>query len=165
MRIREIHISDAENFASLTYEIEKSSQYMLWEADERKINYALQARKIEEINKSENSTIFVAEKDNELIGFLFANGGNAKRNKHTVYIVVGILSHYRGQGVGIKLFDELEKWSKEHNIHRLELTVVTRNEAALLLYKKQGFEIEGTKRDSLFIDEEYVDEYYMSKLV
>jgi len=45
------------------------------------------------------------------------------------------------------------------------LTVVTQNKAGLSLYKKMGFEIEGTKRDSLFIDGKYVDEYYMSKLL
>jgi RimJ/RimL family protein N-acetyltransferase len=93
-----------------------------------------------------------------------AIGGNARRNKHSAYIVVGILKDYRGQGVGTKLFKELEQWAFNHNIHRLELTVVTRNETGLSLYKKMGFQIEGTKRHSLFIDGEFVDEYYMSKL-
>ena len=31
--------------------------------------------------------------------------------------------------------------------------------------KKMGFEIEGTKRDSLRVDGVYVDEYYMAKLL
>ena len=92
-------------------------------------------------------------------------GGNAKRNKHSVYLVIGILAQYRGLGIGTKLFEQLEKWAKEQNIHRLELTVVTRNEAGLRLYKKMGFEIEGTKRHSLYIDGKFVDEYYMSKLL
>ncbi|GAE36015.1 acetyltransferase [Halalkalibacter akibai JCM 9157] len=52
-----------------------------------------------------------------------------------------------------------------HDIHRLELTVVTRNEIGISLYQKMGFEIEGRKRDSLLINSEYVDEYYMSKLL
>ena len=52
-----------------------------------------------------------------------------------------------------------------HQIHRLELSVVTHNEAGLRLYKKMGFKIEGTKRHSLLIDGEFVDEYYMSKLL
>ena len=113
-----------------------------------------------------NSTIFVAERENnELVGYLFAIGGNAKRNKHSAFIVVGISENYRGQGVGTKLFKELEKWATQHDIHRLELTVVTRNQAGLSLYKKMGFEVEGTKRHSLFINDEFVDEYYMSKLI
>ncbi|KGP91270.1 GCN5 family acetyltransferase [Pontibacillus chungwhensis BH030062] len=165
MEIREIKGSDAEKFALLTEEIEASSQYMLWEAGERKVDFEQQSKKIEAIKESENSTIFVGEQANELVGFLFAIGGNATRNKHSVYIIIGILRDYRGHGIGTKLFKELEVWAKDHNIHRLELTVVTENKAGLSLYKKQGFEIEGTKRDSLFIDGEYVDEYYMSKIL
>ncbi len=42
---------------------------------------------------------------------------------------------------------------------------MTYNTAGIALYKKMGFEIEGTKRNSLFIDGKYVDEYYMSKLL
>lgn len=51
-----------------------------------------------------------------------------------------------------------------NGIVRLELSVMTHNQAALALYIKNGFEIEGTKRKSLIIDGEWVDEYYMSKI-
>lgn len=53
----------------------------------------------------------------------------------------------------------------ENRIVRLELTVLCTNKIALNLYKKSGFEIEGTKRKSMYIDGEYVDEYYMSKII
>lgn len=69
------------------------------------------------------------------------------------------------KGVGTKLFTKLEEWAKERAIHRLELTVMVHNIAGIALYKNMGFEIEGTKRHSLFIDGNYVDEYYMSKLL
>ncbi|MEK4715149.1 MULTISPECIES: GNAT family N-acetyltransferase [Sporosarcina] len=50
-----------------------------------------------------------------------AVGGNARRRKHSSYIVIGIVEDYRGQGRGRKLFKELEQWASNHNIHRLEL--------------------------------------------
>lgn len=165
MLVREITLSDAENFGYLTQQVEMTSEFMLWEAGERKANPDQQRKMIERFSSDDNSTIFVAEEKSQLIGFLMAIGGNARRNKHSVYIVVGILKDSRGKGVGTKLFDELEKWALMHKIHRLELTVVTRNVAGLALYQKMGFEIEGTKRDSLLIDGEFVDEYYMSKIL
>ncbi|MBM7600991.1 RimJ/RimL family protein N-acetyltransferase [Virgibacillus halotolerans] len=166
MIIREIMASDAEKFAKLTPQVEASSEYMLWEAGERNVQVEQQLKMIKRIEQKENSTILVAEKDNnKLVGFLMAVGGNAKRNKHSAYIVIGILKDYRGKGIGTNLFEGLEQWAFNHNIHRLELTVVTRNKAGLSLYKKMGFEIEGTKRHSLFIDGEFVDEYDMSKLL
>ncbi|WP_342506903.1 GNAT family N-acetyltransferase [Sporosarcina sp. FSL K6-2383] len=139
---------------------------MLWGAGERVVTHERQKMMIERMKRSGNSTILVADNESdELVGYLFAIGGDAKRNKHSAYIVVGISKDYRGQGVGSKLFQALEQWAIHHGIHRLELTVVTRNEAGLSLYKKMGFEIEGTKRNSLYIADEFVDEYYMSKLI
>ncbi|PIC66167.1 GNAT family N-acetyltransferase [Sporosarcina sp. P21c] len=166
MILREIENSDAEKLSNLIQQVESSSEYMLWEAGEREIEIERQKKMIERMKDSNNSTIFVAEnRNNELVGYLFAIGGDAKRNKHSAYIVVGISENYRGQGVGSKLFKELEQWATQHGIHRLELTVVTRNQAGLALYKKMGFEVEGTKRHSLFINDEFVDEYYMSKII
>ncbi|MBY7144891.1 GNAT family N-acetyltransferase [Virgibacillus sp. NKC19-3] len=166
MLIREIDTSDAETSARLIQQVEASSEYMLWEAGERNISLEQQEKMIASIGKKANSTIFVAENDdNELVGYLMAIGGDANRNKHAVYIVVGVSKGYRGRGVGTRLFEEMEQWAQRQSIHRLALTVVTRNEVGLSLYKRMGFEIEGTKRHSLFINGEFVDEYYMSKLL
>ncbi len=72
---------------------------------------------------------------------------------------------FTGKKIGTQLFTEAEKWARDHGIHRLELTVIQKNEAGFGLYQKMGFEVEGTKRDSLFMDGEFVNEYYMSKLL
>ncbi|WP_407927862.1 GNAT family N-acetyltransferase [Gracilibacillus suaedae] len=48
---------------------------------------------------------------------------------------------------------------------RMELTVAASNRSAVALYKKIGFEIEGTKRKALLVENEYLDEYYMAKLL
>lgn len=42
---------------------------------------------------------------------------------------------------------------------------MSHNKAGVALYKKQGFEIEGTKRHSLLVNGQFVDEYYMAKLL
>lgn len=165
LNIRKIRVSDTEKFTLLTQQVESSSEFMLWENGERTVNFEEQKRRIIGMEKSQNSTILVVENDKELIGYLVAIGGNARRNRHSVYIVIGMLKEYRGLGIGTKLFREIERWAYEQNIHRLELTVVTQNEVGLSLYKKMGFEIEGTKKDALFIGGKFVDEYYMSKLL
>ncbi|MDL4842057.1 GNAT family N-acetyltransferase [Aquibacillus rhizosphaerae] len=165
MIVREVETSDAENLANLIKQVDESSQYMLWEAGERDIQSENQLKMIDGIKNAENSTILVAEKDNELVGYLIVIGGNAQRNKHSAYIVIGILKGYRGKGIGKQLINKLDQWAANQNVSRLELTVVTKNEGALSLYKKLGFEIEGIKRNSLLINDEFVDEYYMSKLL
>jgi RimJ/RimL family protein N-acetyltransferase len=165
VKVREITISDAQDFMELIQQVENNSEYMLFEPGERQISKEKQFKMIEAFTEKDNSTIFVAEEENKLVGYLIVNGGSSKRTLHSAYLVVGILKSYRGKGVGTKLFQELEAWALAHQIHRLELTVVSQNKAGLALYKKMGFEVEGTKKDSLFIAGEYVDEYYMAKLL
>ena len=86
------------------------------------------------------------------------------RTAHSAYIVVGILTDYRGKGIGTEFFERLNVWAEENKIVRLELTVICENEAAKHLYTKSGFEIEGIKRKAVYVDGKYLDEYYMAKV-
>lgn len=137
---------------------------MLFEPGERKTTIEELKRKIKNI-KNAKSLILVVEYDGNMVGFLSAERGFAKRIKHSAYIVIGILKDYRGKKIGTKLFEELEKLALENEITRLELTVMTHNEGGIGLYKKMGFKMEGLKQGSLIIDGKYVDEYYMAKLL
>lgn len=60
---------------------------------------------------------------------------------------------------------EAEVWAKEHHLHRLELTVMRHNEKAISLYEKMGFELEGVRKQALYVDGIFVDEYYMGKIL
>ena len=50
------------------------------------------------------------------------------------------------------------------NLTRLELTVFTDNARAIALYKRCGFEIEGTLRQYAFRDGAFVDAYGMARV-
>jgi RimJ/RimL family protein N-acetyltransferase len=165
MLIREIKIDDAKDLINVIKEVESNSVYMLMEANERKTTPEQQQKLLQRIKQQNNSTIFVAEEQRELVGYLIAIGGTAQRTKHSTYLVIGILQEHRGKGIGTKLFERVTEWASINNISRLELTVVTENEAGVALYKKCGFEIEGTKRNSLIIDGRAFNEFYMSKLL
>ncbi|MNO98154.1 Acetyltransferase YpeA [compost metagenome] len=143
--------------------IDNETKFMLYEPGERTTTIERQREFVHSQITSDNSTVFVAEYDNQLVGHLIVVGGKVKRNKHVGYIVVGILKEYTGKGIGTNLFNALENWRAGTGIKRLELSVMVHNEAALSLYQKMGFEIEGIKKNSLIIDGNDVDEYYMGK--
>lgn len=163
--VREIRESDAEKFLNLCKRIDQETQFMLLEPGERRTTVEEQYERIKTILSRDNQTILVAENNGQLLGYLAAIGGNFKRNRNGVYIVVGILQTFAGQGIGTELFKALERWARKHNIHRLELTVMVHNQKAVSFYKKMGFEIEGTKKHALFVNSAYVDEYYMARLL
>jgi putative acetyltransferase len=81
--------------------------------------------------------------------------------------VIGMSVHrdWRGRGVGTALMTAAvhlaENWL---GLTRLELTVFTDNEAAIALYRKFGFEVEGTMRRYALRDGQYVDSHAMARL-
>ncbi|GAA0180966.1 GNAT family N-acetyltransferase [Clostridium sediminicola] len=162
MIIRRVEIKDSERFLNMLIQLDNETNNMMFEPGERKTTIEKMKSNISNIDNSKALTL-VAEDKGNIIGFLSAERGFANRIKHSAYIVIGLLKDYRGRNIGVKFFEEMEKWALECNITRLELTVMTHNEGAIRLYSKMGFKIEGTKEKSLIVNGKYVDEYYMGK--
>lgn len=165
MLIRPIRPDDAEQLLQLKLQIDRETSFMLFEVGERKMTLVEQREAIERLLADNISMIFVAEYDGQIVGYLSATGSHLKKIQYTLYIVIGILQVFTGQGIGTQLFEEMEEWASRRNIHRLELTVMTPNEAGIRLYKKRGFSIEGTRIHACLVNGQYVDEYYMAKLL
>lgn len=164
MNIRKAVPDDAEKLLQLLNSVDQSN-FMLYGPGERNTSVVEQRQRIEKLNDDELSEALVADINGELAGYLFIIGNTPQRIRHSIYLVAGVAERSRGKGIGAGLFEMMEQWAKQNKIHRIELTVLAHNHAALSLYRKMGFEVEGTKRDSLYIDGKYVDEYYMSKLL
>jgi RimJ/RimL family protein N-acetyltransferase len=165
MNLREIHVTDAEAYLDLLKEIEHESPYSLLKPNERQTTVREQMDEITDILSRDNQTIFVVEDGPKLVAWLGAFGQSYERVHHSVIIGIGVRKGYRRQGWGTLLFMELEKWAKKQGIRRLELLVQSDNKPAISLYRKMGFQIEGTKRESYQIEGRYVDEYLMSRLL
>ena len=164
MIIREVTHEDAVQLVELHKQLDKETKYMLFEPDERDINEIQQSKIIMSFLESNNSNIFIAEINKKIVGHLTIIGGHTKKINHRAHIVIGILKDFTSKGIGFELFNAMENWRLKTDINRLELTVMTNNEIGIKLYKKIGFEVEGIKRNSIMMDNEYIDEYYMAKL-
>ncbi|EOO69084.1 ribosomal-protein-alanine acetyltransferase [Bacillus cereus VD196] len=163
--IREIEIEDASSFLQLSKQLDEETKFMLYEPGERKTTAEQQEKMIHRFIEIEYATIFVAVEDERIVGFILVNGNDIQRKRHVATIVIGILQEYNGRGIGTRLFKEVEKWAKLHDVWRLELTVMAHNTRAQALYKKAGFEKEGVKKAALIIDGKGIDEYEMAKLL
>lgn len=164
MKVRHLVEKDAEQFAQMLMRSDEQTKFMLFEPGERNVTQDDVIRTIKRRTDTKSLTL-VAEANENIAGFLSADRGFAKRSSHCAFIVTGLLEKYRGMGLGTKLFEELNNWALSSDIKRLELTVMTHNEIAINLYKKVGFKIEGLKEKSLIVDGNYVDEYYMAKIL
>jgi putative acetyltransferase len=90
---------------------------------------------------------------------------NNPRRRHVGQIGMAVRDDWQGKGVGTALMlAAIELADKWLNLKRLELEVYTDNEAAIQLYKKFGFDIEGKQVDFAFRDGQYVDVFTMARL-
>jgi putative acetyltransferase len=91
--------------------------------------------------------------------------GPGVRRRHAMMLGIAVLRQAQGQGVGSALMAALcEHADRWIGVLRLELTVFTDNAAAIHLYRKFGFEIEGTHRGYALRDGVYVDAHAMARL-
>jgi len=163
-RIRPVMPDDAAALYELKSALDAETRFMLIEPGERRDSPANVAEQLERIGDQENSTILVAEIPGTLLGYVEAQGGDFRRNRHCAYVVIGVRQSAAGAGIGTALMSELSAWAERHGVHRLELTVMADNERAIALYRRSGYEIEGIRRDSLHVEGSYVDELAMARL-
>jgi L-phenylalanine/L-methionine N-acetyltransferase len=115
---------------------------------------------------AENTHVLVAEVDGKVVGNLGLHpAGNAARRRHAASLGMSVHDAYHGKGVGTALMaaalNLADNWLQ---YSRVELTVFSDNEAAIALYKKFGFEIEGTFKQYAFRDGVLADAYTMARL-
>ena len=117
--------------------------------------------------KNGNTIIFVAKNKNGLVGHLgaFWRRGKNARLKHSINVGLGVAKEFWGNGIGSALMEAFIEWCKNNQLLRIELEVMTHNERAIALYEKMGFVLEGTKRQSIRINGEYIDEHLMALIL
>ena len=116
---------------------------------------------------SDNQITLLAFLNDKIAGIVNITADQRKRVRHIgdLFIVIG--KKYWNNGLGSFLLEEVIEWAQASGIlRRLQLTVQTRNRAAVHLYQKYGFIIEGRQERGAYIEEgEFIDVYLMGKLI
>ena len=116
---------------------------------------------------SDNQISLLAFLNGKIAGLVNITADQRKRVRHIgdLFIVIG--KRYWNNGLGSLLIEEAIEWAQASGIlRRLQLTVQTRNQAAVHLYQKHGFVIEGRQERGAYIEEgKFSDVYLMGKLI
>lgn len=163
MEIRILNKSDAKLYQEVRLSALKNNPEAFGSTYEREAQFSLE---------------FVAErlapvKDKFVLGAFDYNGSLAgivtfmrenslkTRHKANVYGLY-VAPDTRGQGIGKSLMIELIKKAKNmDDLEQINLTVVSDNHSAKMLYKSLGFEIYGIERNALKYNGQYFSEDLM----
>ncbi|MDN8091037.1 GNAT family N-acetyltransferase [Burkholderia multivorans] len=107
----------------------------------------------------------VAEVDGAVVGHLALHTEPNPRRRHAAGLGMMLDASRHGRGIGSRLLaaaiDLAENWL---DVTRIELTVFVDNRAAIALYEKHGFRIEGESPDYALRDGAYASVYRMARL-
>jgi len=113
---------------------------------------------------SPNDHMLVAELNKTVVGCAGLQVSLKPRTCHTGGIGIMVHADHQKQGIGKALMtailDIADNWLK---LKRVELCVFVENEAAIALYRKFGFVVEGTKKYGAVRNGFYADEYLMAR--
>jgi L-phenylalanine/L-methionine N-acetyltransferase len=163
IQLRRVRISDAEAMARLMGDPDVLGNLL-------QLPYpsveAWRARLAEWDQPGRSDLLLVAEAEGALVGNAGLNPvGAALRRRHAMHLGITVAKEWQRRGVGTQLMtalvDAADRWL---GCLRIELTVFTDNEGAIALYRKFGFEIEGTHRAYALRDGRYADVLAMARL-
>jgi L-phenylalanine/L-methionine N-acetyltransferase len=161
--IRRAHPGDAEGFATMMGEPGVYSQLM-------QMPYADVEQWRERLSHAAASgqpdLQLVAEAEGRLVGSAGLHSvGPSLRRRHAMMLGISVVGAWQGRGVGRALMQALcdyaDRWL---GLRRLELQVYADNARAIALYRRFGFELEGTHRAYALRDGVLVDSLSMARL-
>jgi len=163
--IRPAEAIDAQSMLELFEALDSETEFMFFEPGERTTTKQQQVERIEHSMDNEYSVLRVAELGNQIVGFAAGFSSVGVRNRHVLTLVVGVRKEFWRSGIGAKLMIAMEEWAVANHKRKLELTVMCDNIQAIALYSCLGFDKEGIKRRSVRLQDRYVDEFHMGKLL
>ena len=114
---------------------------------------------------SRDDTLLVAICDGVIVATAGLHIETTQRRSHVATLSLGGADSFTGRGVGSALLTELLSLSDNWlNLLRIELMVFCDSAASIHLYKKFGFDIEGTHRGASLRNGVFADSYSMARL-
>ncbi|MES0339973.1 MAG: GNAT family N-acetyltransferase [Anaerolineales bacterium] len=166
--IRTASETDAVSILDLYRSVLAEGRYTLLLLEEMQRTEEVERKAIADEIKRPGCLRVVAEVDGLIVGMARVKAGGLRRTAHFGDVdSVWVHSEWRRHGIGNALMDSIVRWAKGNKgIEKLGLFVFSTSEAAIALYHRNGFTIEGrAPRDIKFAEDDYADTVIMGRMV
>lgn len=138
--IREATIEDAIELTTVVKEYIQESEFIPYAKDEFNPTKEEEEKWIQTLLDTKNSLLLLATHNGKIVGNISLNGGQRIMMQHTAGIGIGLLTKWRGLGIGSLLFELAIDWAKKNPLlETLWLETYANNEIGLSVYQKFGF--------------------------
>ena len=161
--IREARLEDAEALLSVVNEVASEENLIL--LDKGEYDVRLERRHILSAKSTGKTLILVAEVEGKVVGVGEVKIGEFKKNSHTAELGLAVIKEFRRLGVGKALMNEMLSSAERMGVEKVWLSVFSTNDAAIALYRKFGFVLEGIRKKQFKIGNTYADELLMAKFL
>lgn len=136
--VREARPEDRDAYVAV---FEKVAAERRWIGTEPPVDHERVDRAIAEARERDDRLRMVADVDGTVVGML-----GAEENAGIVSFGMAVAAAWRRRGVGSRLLEACLAWARERGAHKVTLQVWPHNTAAIGLYERYGFEVEGRLR-------------------
>lgn len=161
VNVRVLNAADAEAYRSVRLRALHEQPPAFGSLPETEPNLSETAARLIE---SDDRCFWGAFQGEQLIGIIRLSRYAALNEKHRAYLAgLYVLPSFRRHGCGRALVREaLSRAANTQGIRRINLTVVTQQEAAIRLYQSFNFRIYGTEQETFSSAGQFYDEYLMT---
>jgi len=163
--IRAIEASDARAFILLQEEILQQTDFLYNVENELDLTVQQLRKNLAYWKQLKNRTILLCILNGNFAGYAVIHGYKHSKAKHVASIHMAVKEEHQRKGIGSALIKAAEEWASQRDISRLELSVMEHNDAALQLFKKHGFQHEGTRVNAIKLNDTFIAEYSLYKLL
>jgi ribosomal protein S18 acetylase RimI-like enzyme len=158
--VREANEDDAAEIEDVVNLVASEKYYIVPERSREDWDEA-----IKEI-KGRKGLIIVAQVNGKTVGMAHLVRGKIEKIKHVSFLGISVLKEFRRVGIGTAMMNHLLEWAaKQEEMEKISLTVFSTNKAAINLYHRFGFKVEGISKKQYKIDGKYMDETIMGKFL
>ena len=162
MKIEQLTSKDAATYQELRLLALQESPAAFGSSYAEEVDRPLEVVK-ERLGDARNHVFGAFNDDGQLVGVATLRREQRVRSKHKAFLFgMYVLSEHRRQGVGRALLEALISRAGEIGVRQVNLTVNSKNSAAVLLYESCGFERFGLERDAFRIGDGFFDTAYMA---
>lgn len=164
--IREALPTDAARFRELRLEALRDHPIAFTSDYQKNLNHPPQYWVDTLTMQPDESTIFLAVNEVDLIGMTGIARSNSPKTMHSAWVWgVYVKSEWRGLHIAEELIDCCLAWAKARKVALVKLGVAAINQPAIRCYERCGFKVYGTEPGAILYEGKYYDEHLMYRSV